>query len=348
MEVSNEIIKWKQVIREEGAEALKGADSNLLKNSEFMLSMAKEDIDCLQYLDDDLQTKEFFLTIMEETKDKDPYADVLAYSKFDLDSEFFLDAISINYNVLRYANFTFVDNDNFMFKAAQIDVRALGYASYTLLNYPEFMLDMIEIEEKAVCYLGKTLQTTNFMLFAADKNPKCMKHAKRKFRGDPTVMGYAVKSDPDSLQFGTRKVRNTWEIVALGLEREEIRDIPYNERNCFRYAGRKIQNNPKDVESAIDLNPYAYRYASPKVQGLISIQEFTCIKYREIFGVTGLSDDKILNAIRNNAVLIPFDNGKKQKKPERHNFVPQVNIIQLPRQGTQPERGTQPEGHDGH
>ena len=161
-------------------------------------------------------------------------------------------------------------------------------------------------------------------------------------------MGYAVKSDPDSLQFGTRKVRNTWEIVALGLEREEIRDIPYNERNCFRYAGRKIQNNPKDVESTIDLNPYAYRYASPKVQGLISIQEFTCIKYREIFGVTGLSDDKILNAIRNNAVLIPFDNGKKQKKPERHNFVPQVNIIQLPRQGTQPERGTQPEGHDGH
>lgn len=125
----------------------------------------------------------------EEISDKDDYMDEeydsVEYEKAreEVEKDFMLYAIKIDFNVLSYASNKLLNDKDFMLQAIEKDIGCIEYASDELIN------------------------DKNFMLQAIEKNIRCIEYASDKLKNDKDFMLKAGKINLLSLLFVRRWVK---------------------------------------------------------------------------------------------------------------------------------------------
>lgn len=208
---------------------------------------------------------------MEEEYDSVEYE----RAREEVEKDFMLYAIKIDYNVLAYASDKLLNDKDFMLQVIEYDVWCLGYAKFELRNNPDFMLQAIEKNSLSIKYASDELKDNpDFMLQAIEKDCWCIKYASFNLRNNPEFMLRVIE-------------KNSW---ALG------------------NASFELRNNQNFMLQAIDRDCRCVYYLSNELVNKLLIDQDLMLKINRLYNKCSINNEILTN--NKDLMLQVIENGK--------------------------------------
>ena len=246
-------------------EAFEEYDIKILKDDENIA-------DADEYMEEEYHSIEYERAREEVEKDFALYAikidyNVLSYVSVKLlnDKEFMLQAIEKDFLAIRWASDELVNDREFMIEAMKRNWFTIGYASDELKNDKKFMRDVIKRDELYIGYLGNKLKNDKeFMFQAIKQSSRNVAYIGEKLRNDKEFMIKAIKQDSWSILCASYELLNGENFVLQAIKLDSW---------CINFIIPKLKNNKEFMLKAIKMNSLCIEYLGNELLNDIEFME---------------------------------------------------------------------------